>query len=364
MMEDNHKEKYALISVNRPKRANQVLHCITDWNFHQLSDTKTIQLTPHPGNEDIITFGKTSDTMFNHYIYKKIMEEQERSLRGESSTYREWSSKPSQPHGCNTLKGLQNNISDSCFKPSEPKQKQQQAAEEESEKQAKGNPKCNLASYDTESDDNEFMCDSNVSATAGEGSPNTQEPVAPPLTQPTAREQVAATEEEDDEDIDSEFGCKPVESVIEDKLEDSSPNVGASSNAQEPPNSVPPAFNTEIPSVNAKQVAFFNIDEVMELSKSAVKAKDEVCKSKDNVCKSKDEVCKSKEEVTKAVVRERDQYMALFTEYKTELLAARKEIERIRSLKEVADAQIQELKDRYTTATGKAFKPAPKKRRV
>lgn len=285
MMEDPHGEKYALLSLTKPKRVHQVHDCIAEWNLHQLGDAKAIQLTPHPGNDDIITFGKTSDTMANHYVYKTITDEQHKSECGESHTYREWSSDEPKP-ASRILKGLENNLADGYVRPSEPKRTPKKAAPTHNPQTHKRS--LPAAGYDTDDDDEGV-------ALAG--------PVPPASPAAAPQAPVAAPQ--------------------------------------------PPAASLPVAAAST-QVAVYSVDAVTHLSMSALKSKDEV---------------------TDAVKRERDQYKdtmererLLLTETKDDLRAARRDLDRTRTLKESAEAQLWELKERYMTETGRVFKPSPKRR--
>jgi hypothetical protein len=89
-----------------------------------------------------------------------------------------------------------------------------------------------------------------------------------------------------------------------------------------------------MPTAEAKQVVMVEFDAVMGLAQTALKAKDDLCVTYKEV-----------------LGRELDQ-----------LTETRKEVGRLRALTEVTNAQYQELKEKYVAATGKPFKPAPKRR--
>ena len=279
MMEDSHGEKLALISLDKPKRASQVQDCITDWNLYQLGDANAIHLTPHSGNQEIITFGKSSETMTNHYIYKMIMDEREKSLRGETSTYVEWTAEPPSK----VLKNLGNNLAEGYIKPAASKRMPQKVTPYTEEQFTVKRKRCS-ASVDTESEGEDFL-----------DVPKPADPVPKP----------------------------------------------AADQGMPDPDEPKPKVNAQ-PQVG-KQTVVVDFEVFVDLNKTALKAKDEVCQSKDDA--------------------NRD-LRTLMAETKQELSASRKENEKLRAHNEEKDALIQQLKDRYMKDNGKLFKPLPKRRGV
>ena len=326
MMEDPHGEKYALITLHKPRRTQQVLPCITDWNFHQLGDAKVIQLSPHPGNDEIITFGKGMDTMANHYVYKTIMAEKEKAARGESHTYREWISADHSagPGPSRMLKGLQNNLADGYIKPACAKRAPVKVVIEASE-----------VPWDT------VECKGAGAA----GATETEDPQVAP-EEAVEDPQAAPEDPEADPQAAEEDPMAAPEDPMAAEEDPAVPPEAPASGGPPPPSGGPPPPASDgpakpMPTAEAKQVVMVEFDAVMGLAQTALKAKDEALKAKDDLYVTYKEV----------LGRELDQ-----------LTETRKEVGRLRALTEVTNAQYQELNNKYVAATGKPFKPAPKRR--
>ena len=90
--EDRSGEKNVLLTLEKPNRLNQVRTCIDIFNSQQLSEARKVILSPHTGNEPILTFGKSVNMITDNYIYKKILEERAKAERGDATSWRLWRS--------------------------------------------------------------------------------------------------------------------------------------------------------------------------------------------------------------------------------------------------------------------------------
>ena len=79
-----------LLILDKQKRVNQVETCIKEWNSGQLSDARKVILSPDPGNDEILTFGRSVNMITDNYIYKKIFQERVKWHRGEPTSWRIW----------------------------------------------------------------------------------------------------------------------------------------------------------------------------------------------------------------------------------------------------------------------------------
>jgi hypothetical protein len=74
-MQDCHGETYVVLVLHKQKRVGRVQACIDKWNLaHTLMEDK-IFLHPHPGHEPVMTFGKGTEALKSHYVYRMLLSE-------------------------------------------------------------------------------------------------------------------------------------------------------------------------------------------------------------------------------------------------------------------------------------------------
>ena len=83
---DGHGLHYALVCTSTPKRVNQLMDCICEWNTHQLSG---INLQAMPDCPEIVTFTK-KETHMKHFIVKRIFADRDKAAKELESMYRLW----------------------------------------------------------------------------------------------------------------------------------------------------------------------------------------------------------------------------------------------------------------------------------
>jgi len=83
---DGHGLHYALVCTSTPKRVNQLMDCIREWNTHQLSG---IHLQAMPDCPEIVTFTK-KETHMKHFIVKRIFADRDKAAKELESMYRLW----------------------------------------------------------------------------------------------------------------------------------------------------------------------------------------------------------------------------------------------------------------------------------
>jgi hypothetical protein len=77
---------YALVCTSRPKRVNQLIYCIREWNTQQPSK---IHLQAMPGCSVIVTFTK-SESPRKHFIVRRIFADRDNAASELESMYRFW----------------------------------------------------------------------------------------------------------------------------------------------------------------------------------------------------------------------------------------------------------------------------------
>lgn len=185
IMEDPRGEKLAVISLHETKPARQVLECITNWNQHQPDDA--IRLTPHNGDDEIITLLTKDFPMITHPTCRMIKEEEEKARRGEQNTY--WGWKAQSPS--KILKNLGNNLTEGFIQPAASK-RMPKKVRSYTEEQFDVRRKRSSASVDTESEEDLGMggvAADVVDAPVEQGMPGVDEPMPKINAQPQVGKQ-------------------------------------------------------------------------------------------------------------------------------------------------------------------------------
>ena len=83
---DGHGLHYALVCTSTPKRVNQLIDCIQQWNTHQPNN---ICLQAMPDCPEIVTFTK-KETHTKHFIVRRIFDDRDKAAGELESMYRLW----------------------------------------------------------------------------------------------------------------------------------------------------------------------------------------------------------------------------------------------------------------------------------
>jgi hypothetical protein len=85
---DGHGLHYALVCTSAPKRVNQLMYCIQQWNTHQ-PNGNGICLQAMPDCPEIVTFTK-KETHTKHFIVRRILADRDKAASQLGSMYRLW----------------------------------------------------------------------------------------------------------------------------------------------------------------------------------------------------------------------------------------------------------------------------------